>query len=254
MLGADAVFVGTILDMAYPPARPWAGDSSQMVISGGDRVTCLVRLEHSWKGSWDTVNVYTASDDAACGYHFEVGSRYLIYGSWRDSLHLYRSDPHGLAAGPLLPPGLITGLCSRTCHITEALYDLHELGQPVRSVRASPLPDASVDALLGYLQSEDNPFFWSAAKALSSLLQETEAVVEAMRRMIHTGARFDQLRAIWMLQQLGPLAMSALPDLNGILGRVAVTEEDEYLVSQAKRAVESIRGPIIAPQGRHMYE
>jgi hypothetical protein len=72
-------------------------------------------LENYWKGELpDTVTVYTASDEASCGFPFEMGGDYLIYAD------------ESLAADGLR---LWTHLCGRS-GLLQGHPDINDLGPP----------------------------------------------------------------------------------------------------------------------------
>jgi hypothetical protein len=232
----NAVFVATILGVTDPHAGP--------VISSSDLLTYRARVEHRWKGPVDTVNVYTERDGASCGVSFSQGSQYLIYGDWNDDVQGWQPRP-----GQFLPPGVRTHSCSRTSRIEEALYDLHELGPPQSSVPGKALPDVSVAAMTGYLESEGNPLFWSAASALSQTPGNSAPVVEAMRRVLRTGERAQQRRAVVMLYRLGPDAKDALPDLEAILAGMRPTDTYRDFYNLVEETVMIIRSDPVTPPG-----
>ena len=75
------------------------------------RVEVVLRVERVWKGvEGTTVNVFTASHSATCGYGFKEGRTYLVYA--------YKN-----AVGRLS-----TDICSRTRRLKDAGEDLKELG------------------------------------------------------------------------------------------------------------------------------
>lgn len=107
---------------APPPAPKVALEAAAAVFVGkvtkrGNLPNSFLRevtfeVERQWKGvATPAVTVTTAQDGAACGVHFEVGQRYLVY--------CYRAN----ANAPLA-----TNLCTRTCLLKEAQGDLMELG------------------------------------------------------------------------------------------------------------------------------
>lgn len=233
MAETDAVFVATIIGVTEPPAA--------QIISSADIMTYRARVEHGWKGPQDTVNVYTNREGASCGFPFKVSSQYLIYGKWQDGspASQWQHPPR-----PILPPGVRVNACSRTSEIGNALYDLFMIGQPKSSVAGSVLPDASIAAMNGYLESEENPFFWGAATALSQIDSERRALVEAMRRVIRSSDRQQQMRAIGMLHRLGPAATDALPDLLKVLDDMRPTDTYDPFYTHVESAVRSIQSPV----------
>jgi hypothetical protein len=203
-----------------------------------------LRIDHSWSEQPDTVNVYTTTDDGTCGFRFEVGGQYLIYGTWRDSVSSYLPIP-GESSGPLLPAGFLVGSCSWTSDLPEALYALHELGEPTFSRESTPLPDVSERALVAYLASE-GPYFWGAVEALVNLELQAPKVVDAMRLEIHSGDPMNQIRVMMILKRLGSKAAEAVPDLVSILSRPPLSESDDILAQYAELALEDIRATTIA--------
>jgi hypothetical protein len=100
---SNAVFTGTVIGVTT---------------SGNDHVVRL-RVESSWKGAkCGEATVVTASEDAACGYTFQVGQSYLVYAVKEQGK-------------------LSTNLCSRTKPTSEATEDLTALGKPATTCPAS---------------------------------------------------------------------------------------------------------------------
>jgi hypothetical protein len=100
---SSAVFTGTVIDVTT---------------SGVNHVVRL-RVESSWKGAkCGEVTVLTASEDAACGYSFQVGQSYLVYAVKEQGK-------------------LSTNLCSRTKPTSDAGEDLTALGKPGTTCPAS---------------------------------------------------------------------------------------------------------------------
>ena len=118
-----------------PPAALTALEQSAVVFSGS--VTAIEEGETEWLGSvffvrfsversWkaataDDITVTTASDDARCGYHFELGEKYLIYGTAP-----VPGDEHYSVT-----------ICSRTRGVAAADDDLRALGRPTAVDRTS---------------------------------------------------------------------------------------------------------------------
>lgn len=68
----DFAFVGT----ANAVFEPRTDDG---IISGGDPAGFAFSVELAWKGvATDTLTVWSPQSDAACGYRFRVGQRYLL--------------------------------------------------------------------------------------------------------------------------------------------------------------------------------
>ncbi len=100
---ADAVFAGVVLSIV--PAM----DASVLIVSF--RVTAV------WKdvGS-STFDVYTSPWGATCGYSFRENEAYLVY-----------AQRHTLACCGFRA---VTGLCTRTKHVSSAQEDFAALGEP----------------------------------------------------------------------------------------------------------------------------
>jgi hypothetical protein len=70
-----------------------------------------LKLSRIYKGKFahDTIDVYTSPSGASCGYEFEIGNKYLVYGF---------SDPDWPEDYPVeIPPASVsiwTGICTRT--------------------------------------------------------------------------------------------------------------------------------------------
>lgn len=96
---SDAVFSGTVEHIAK--VRGSHGYPVHLV---------TIRVIESWKGvSESRVVVQTATNSAACGYHFRKGEDYLVYAnSWQDQ-------------------PLSTGICTRTAELSRATEDLEAL-------------------------------------------------------------------------------------------------------------------------------
>lgn len=96
LAASDAVFTGTVVSVTPAP--------------GNNQV--VLRVEGVYKGAkCGEVTIVTASDEAACGYTFQVGTSYLVYADKQKGK-------------------LSTNLCSRTKPTSTASEDLTALGQP----------------------------------------------------------------------------------------------------------------------------
>lgn len=92
---ADAVFAGRVRN----------------VTQLDDRYLVEIDVSESWKGDASRrVMLFTGLHSAACGYYFEEGKSYLIYG--------YVSEGYGLG----------TNICSRTSPLEDAGEDLQAFG------------------------------------------------------------------------------------------------------------------------------
>ena len=121
--GSHAVFLGEVLEISSPaPERP-------------HQVSVTVRVENAWKGATvsSTTHVLTASNDAACGFPFRVGARYLVYAD--------RSDE------PPTPGELWASLCSRTHETWPEDPDLDLLKSPLPSLSVTVTPNPSLSSV-----------------------------------------------------------------------------------------------------------
>ncbi len=101
---AAAVFTATVSEISGEPNGPSA-------------LSITLTAEETWKGvEPGLVMVTTPSGEAACGFSFEEGRRYLVYAS-ADSAEV-----------------LTVSLCSRTALASTATSDLTELG-PGKTLR-----------------------------------------------------------------------------------------------------------------------
>jgi len=95
----DAVFSGRVLFIT--PVDDYDIDASILVYS-------------VWKGTpAGVITVRTSAESAMCGFFFEVGSEYLIY-----------------ANDMIDPAHLWTDNCQRSVRLSQAEFDLAELGTP----------------------------------------------------------------------------------------------------------------------------
>lgn len=93
-----------------------------------------VRIERSYKGTSkstskgtsDTATLLTPSQSAACGRHFEVGKRYLVYAEEVDGV-------------------LRDHLCTRTMLLESAKVDLEALSAIAKGQQPAPEPEPSVE-------------------------------------------------------------------------------------------------------------
>ena len=118
--GSNAVFIGEVLDISSPgPEYP-------------PLVAVTLRVETSWKGATasSTTHVVTASSEAACGFPFRVGARYLVY-----------------AYLPGVPPAsdeLWATLCTRTHETSPKDPDLELLSSPLPYLNFTVSPNPSL--------------------------------------------------------------------------------------------------------------
>ena len=98
---AEALFEGTVTAISTNDETPFRGRAVSLTVN------------RAWKGVTGTaVTVATASNSAACGYPFQDGETYLVYG--------YRTRSGDIQVS----------LCSHTKPITDAKADLKLLGKP----------------------------------------------------------------------------------------------------------------------------
>jgi hypothetical protein len=103
---ADAVFLGTVTSVREVTER--SGDGAHAVVSR----EVAFSVDAAWKGlAAREVLVYTGTGAGDCGFPFEVGKRYLVYG--------YGDDDR-----------LGTGVCTRTGGAAEAGKEIEALGAP----------------------------------------------------------------------------------------------------------------------------
>ncbi len=106
----DAVFAGQVVDLRFV-----AGEHFPEL-----RVT--LRVVRVFKGDvGEVVEVGTARDGAACGFHFEAGQGYLVYADVREG------KPLGVS------------LCSRTARLQDAAADLEAFGAPGLIIEEEPV-------------------------------------------------------------------------------------------------------------------
>jgi hypothetical protein len=107
---ADAVFAGTVASIE--DLRQSTADPNFTPIE--KKVT--FRVSQTWKGkSAADLVVRTASNSAECGYHFVVGSNYVVYANL----------PGGISGRAT---NLYTTICTRTREYSKAADDLRDLG------------------------------------------------------------------------------------------------------------------------------
>ncbi len=107
LAASDAVFTGRVVAID--------GDESYAY-----RLRVSFAVQACWKGAeTSTVLVFTADNDAACGFPFLLGGEYIVYASHaNDALH--------------------TNLCTRTRPLAFAAEDLDALGDPACPVGVEP--------------------------------------------------------------------------------------------------------------------
>jgi hypothetical protein len=122
---SEVVFVGLVIEIKH--------DAVDIIISGvnaGAAVRTWVRLlvENPLKGTGAReITVVTGGGGGDCGYPFEVGNRYLVYGSDPSEMHL---NPNRSPAAPPPPAGMASGpvhgvsICGRTRELLDAEDDL----------------------------------------------------------------------------------------------------------------------------------
>ena len=130
---ADYVAQGVVVSKMEPGPTPRVvrGDT-MMLYSSSDMVRYEFRISHIWKGLIESeMVIYSARDGAFCGYVFEVGEEYLVYGHFEDDPD--HPDNHrilGVWAGQPDFPARCVGLCLTTKRASRAEYDKVFLGPP----------------------------------------------------------------------------------------------------------------------------
>lgn len=125
---ADFVVQATVTCRTVPDPHPAVvrGDT-MMVTTSSDMVLYAVQVSRVWKGHAEIVDqVYSARDSGFCGYHFQAGREYLIFGrvdDYRDRSWMWACDPEF--------PVKLTGICDGTQEIGSAADALGFLGQPL---------------------------------------------------------------------------------------------------------------------------
>jgi len=129
MKRSDYVLAGVVID------REALGPSPH-VASGDTFWIEKVRWEFSvtvvWKGPvQDTVYVYTTRSEASCGYEFEVGEHYLVYGQIIDKV----PEMEAVLPAQDVWPFRGTSICTRTKEYDKATSDIFKLPAPLWSKR-----------------------------------------------------------------------------------------------------------------------
>jgi len=122
---ADAVFLGTVVDVKAP---------NEVLMGGGDAVAVTFKTATVWKGKiTQRLVLTTPGSSASCGVGFEAGKDYIVYARISDG-------------------ALSTTLCSRTSPVENAADDIAILGQgqtPEANLQTpSVLPNTSAAPLL----------------------------------------------------------------------------------------------------------
>jgi hypothetical protein len=95
---SQAVFSGTVLEIVHVP--------------GNHYVTVKFNVDMSWKGPGaEEINIVTGSGGGDCGYHFDIGTTYLVYAT-------------GSRSGTLS-----TNICQRTHVLSNAENEVQILGK-----------------------------------------------------------------------------------------------------------------------------
>lgn len=111
---SDVVFMGEALQVR----KDQSGSTVEFLVS------------KTWKGvSAEKITVVTADSGASCGYSFEEGEEYLVYGLGKDTISV--------------------SLCSRTAPVAEAYSDLSALGPGYTPTENSVNPDNSAGIFVG---------------------------------------------------------------------------------------------------------
>lgn len=121
---ASAVFSGKVVEIK---------EQSGLFQSSADPLKVVFDVKKTWKGTDQTqVIVYTASNSASCGFHFELNQEYLVYAFARDGK-------------------LQTTLCSRTADLASAQGDLKVLGEGQLPEKQEIPEDSTDDNFSNYI-------------------------------------------------------------------------------------------------------
>ena len=115
----DYVFAGIVITSEAP------GSSKPIIVgtdttwadwNSGDMVRWKIAVIAIWKGSvQDTMDVYSARTSSSCGYAFEVGEKYIIYGRTLEKRDEYYESISGIKwPSDTEFPVLRTDKCTRT--------------------------------------------------------------------------------------------------------------------------------------------
>lgn len=100
---AASVFEGRVVSISAPVGE----------VGGAEPITVTLDVVRTWKGAnVERIEVRTAGNSAACGYHFQQGQSYLVY------TYAVDGAEH-------------VSLCSRTRRIEQAAEDLAAMGEGV---------------------------------------------------------------------------------------------------------------------------
>jgi len=78
--GVNSIFLGRVAKIEVTLGVMGAPDNAASMTLGGSMKVVTIEIEESYRGiSGKSVQVVTAADEAACGYSFREGERYLIF-------------------------------------------------------------------------------------------------------------------------------------------------------------------------------
>lgn len=151
---SKAVFSGTVLGVTLEE-----NPVQELIGSGHSYKKVKIDVGKAWKGiSTKTVTVGTAQHGAACGYDFEVGTKYLVYAR---------------GGGQRFDTDLSAGLCGRTMVLAtdKAQSDLEKLGEgeQVSASTDEETVGTTTDAMSSTTtenKREGEPGFWAQILAI----------------------------------------------------------------------------------------
>ena len=212
----DAVLAGRVVEIVEPAD-----------FTLGEYLQITFAVSSVWKGeSQQMVSISKAADGTMCGYPFELGEQYLVYG--------YSSEE-----------GLHTGLCSLRNNVLEAATeDIEQLGAPIATWPVDTSEDCcAVPEILGRWHTDSKEEFidWPLLEFRSDgtcLANTTEAGVATVAEFSYAKSRtilfedevrnkvlFDTVRSVyrkhgddWRAENLGHL-----PQLFFIIGHDSLT-------------------------------
>jgi hypothetical protein len=110
---ADAVFSGEVVEII----------ENQKLFGGSYGKTVHFKVDKAWKGTDESEMVITTGNNGGdCGFSFEKGQKYLVYGS---------------ASNMYVEGTLSTTICHRTTELAGATDDLNALGEGEEVSKAS---------------------------------------------------------------------------------------------------------------------
>ena len=128
----DYVFAGRVIDFepVFERLKQSGRDTIMVSTASTDMVRWSVSVSYIWKGSiQDTVEIYSSMNGSSCGFQFEVGEMYLIYGRIIEKCEgrwKYPKWPENTVF-----PVIETNLCTRTKSWDAAEEDISALPNPL---------------------------------------------------------------------------------------------------------------------------